>query len=84
MSSKRTLLVLALMLAPLLAQSNYVTWDGLAKFMAAYSGVSTFINATFGLLPYVGIASIILALVLAVINAIVTYIFARLAVDLIK
>ncbi len=84
MSSKRTLLVLALMLAPLLAQSNYVTWDGLAKFMAVYNGIGTFVSLTIGLLPEYGGAALFVALIGAIISAIFVYILAKVAADIVS
>jgi len=85
MSSKRTLLVLALMLAPLLAtQSSYVTWDGLVKFIAVYSGVTTFINMIINLSPVYGAAALFLALIGAVIAAFIVYIFAKIAAGIVS
>ncbi len=80
---RKLALGLLLLSLPLLAQSQYVTWDGLVKFMAVYQLVQM---TLFSLLyvPVYGVSALIGGLFLGLLSAIITYIIAKITLALLR
>jgi len=80
---RKLLLGLLLLSLPLLAQQQYVTWDGLVKFLAAFQ----FVQMTlFSLLyvPVYGAGALVGGIILGLLSAAITYIVAKITLALLR
>ena len=77
------LLALLILSLPLFAQQQYVTWDGLVKFLAAFQFVQmTLLSLLY--VPAYGVSALVGGIVLGLISAAITYIVAKITLALLR